>query len=306
MHRTNLRGLDLNLLVILKVLLDECNTTRAAEQLAMSQPAVSRALARLRIMYDDPLLVRTPQGMEPTAKALLLRQPLREILQSVEHTLLPPAPPEPNDFTGTLRIGAHTYMEYVILPGLIERLHQEAPRLTLHIMPLGADYESLLDEGTVSMVITKQDRVPERFEQRHLLEDRLICVASRDHPYAGRSIDYEAFARADHLLVAPRGSEGGVLDEILLKEGLTRHTQLIVQSFLSAPFILSGSGLLLTSPARVLAPLMAPLGLTEIETAFSLPRFTISQIRHRRDEGDALLDWFSGRLRRWCAELLTV
>lgn len=306
MHKTNLRGLDLNLLVILKVLLDECNTTKAAERLAMSQPAVSRALARLRTMYDDPLLVRTPQGMEPTAKALLLRQPLREILQSVEQTLLPPAPPEPTEFTGTLRIAAHTYMEYVILPGLIEQLHQEAPHLTLHIMPLGADYERLLDEGTVSMVITKQDEVPSRFELIRLLEDRLICVASRQHPCAGQRIDYEAFANADHLLVAPHGSEGGVLDEILLREGFKRHTQLIVQSFLSAPFILSRSGLLLTSPARVLAPLMEHLELTEIATLFPLPRFAISQIRHRRDEGDALLNWFSGRLRRWCADLQTV
>lgn len=303
MHKTNLRGTDLNLLVILRVLLEECNTTRAAERLAMSQPAVSRALARLRLLYDDPLLVRTPQGMEPTSKARALQMPLSEILQAVAQTLQPATQVKPADFTGTLRIAAHTYVEYVILPGLIERLHQTAPHLTIQIVPLGNNGERLLDEGEVEMVIAKQTPLPNRFVATTLFEDQLICAASAQHPLAGQSIDDQTFAQADHLLVAPDGSLNGNMDTLLASEAEQRHNQLVVQSFLAAPFILARSRLLLTAPARILAPLMAPLGLTRIETAFPLPAFSVIQIRHRRDDNHARLNWFADTLQGWCREL---
>ncbi|QNF19535.1 LysR family transcriptional regulator [Aeromonas hydrophila] len=105
MHRMNLRGVDLNLLVVLKALLEERNTTKAAERLAMSQPAVSRALARLRLLYDDPLLIRTPQGMEPTARAEALLLPLREILHDIEQTFSPPSSSTPPSSRGCCASG---------------------------------------------------------------------------------------------------------------------------------------------------------------------------------------------------------
>lgn len=303
MHRPNLRGIDLNLLVILRVLLEERNTTRAAERLAMSQPAVSRALSRLRSMYHDPLLIRTPQGMEPTIRALELLAPLRQILRSVEQTLQPLTPPCPTEFTGVLRIAAHSYVEYVMLPGLIEQLHRDAPQLTIQIVPLCSNYDRQLDEGQVSMVIMRHENVPSRFDTLPLLDDRLMCVANHHHPLAGKRIDYQTFAAADHLVVAPRGSEGGVLDDLLARRGLARHTQLIVQSFLAAPFILARSSLLLTAPVRILEPMKEALKLREIHTQFALPRFVVSQIRHRRDDNHAALNWFCQQLQQWCHTL---
>lgn len=303
MHRTNLRSIDLNLLVILQVLLEERNTTKTAQRLAMSQPAVSRALSRLRRLYDDPLLVRTPQGMEPTAKAQSLVAPLQQILRSVEQTLVPQQMLDPASVSGTLRIAAHSYVEYVILPGFIAQLQRKAPRLTLHIVPLDARYESQLDDGKVGMVISKFDDVPRRLHRLPLFQDQLICAASQHHPLAGQELDYRDYAAADHLLVAPRGSEGGILDDILAREGLRRHTQLIVQSFLAAPFILANSPLLLTAPQRILAPLMNALELAPIPTRFPLPSFAISLVRHHRDDNDPLLNWFTGELREWCQGL---
>lgn len=296
----NLRGVDLNLLVVLKALLEERNTTKAAERLAMSQPAVSRALARLRLLYDDPLLIRTPQGMEPTARAEALLLPLREILHDIEQTFSPPEQLDPAQFEGVLRIGAHTYVEYVMMPSLLARLQQQAPNLRIHMVPLNADYESQLDEGVISMVISKQDEVPGRFRRIPLFEDKLICTAHRSHPLQGQVLCIESFAQAQHLLVAPRGSEGGIVDDLLAAHGMTRHTPLIVQSFLAAPFILPCAPLLLTSPARVLRPLMPLLDLVEYETRFALPTFEVSLIRHRRDDNNAMLNWFESELHLWC------
>ena len=296
----NLRGVDLNLLVVLKALLEERNTTKAAERLAMSQPAVSRALARLRLLYDDPLLIRTPQGMEPTARAEALLLPLREILHDIEQTFSPPEQLDPAQFEGVLRIGAHTYVEYVMMPSLLARLQQQAPNLRIHMVPLNADYENQLDEGVISMVISKQDEVPGRFRRIPLFEDKLICAAHRSHPLQGQVLCIESFAQAQHLLVAPRGSEGGIVDDLLAAHGMTRHTPLIVQSFLAAPFILPCAPLLLTSPARVLRPLMPLLDLVEYETRFALPTFEVSLIRHRRDDNNAMLNWFESELHLWC------
>ncbi|EPC3540846.1 LysR family transcriptional regulator [Aeromonas hydrophila] len=296
----NLRGVDLNLLVVLKALLEERNTTKAAERLAMSQPAVSRALARLRLLYDDPLLIRTPQGMEPTARAEALLLPLREILHDIEQTFSPPEQLDPAQFEGVLRIGAHTYVEYVMMPSLLARLQQQAPNLRIHMVPLNADYESQLDEGVISMVISKQDEVPGRFRRIPLFEDKLICAAHSSHPLQGQVLCIESFAQAQHLLVAPRGSEGGIVDDLLAAHGMTRHTPLIVQSFLAAPFILPCAPLLLTSPARVLRPLMPLLDLVEYETRFALPTFEVSLIRHRRDDNNAMLNWFESELHLWC------
>ena len=299
----NLRGVDLNLLVVLKALLEERNTTKAAERLAMSQPAVSRALARLRLLYDDPLLIRTPLGMEPTARAQALLLPLREILHDIEQTFSQPEQHDPSQFEGVLRIGAHTYVEYVMMPSLLGRLQQQAPNLRIHMVPLNADYEDQLDEGVVSMVISKQDEVPGRFRRIPLFEDKLICAAHSSHPFQGQVLCIESFAKAQHLLVAPRGSEGGIVDDLLAAHGMTRHTPLIVQSFLAAPFILPYTPLLLTSPARVLRPLMPLLDLVEYETRFTLPTFEVSLIRHRRDDNHAMLNWFESELHLWCQSL---
>ena len=116
----------------------------------------------MRLLYDDPLLIRTPQGMEPTARAEALLLPLREILHDIEQTFSPRAA-RPRPVRGVLRIGAHTYVEYVMMPSLLGRLQQQAPNLRIHMVPLNADYESQLDEGVISMVISKQDEVPYRF-----------------------------------------------------------------------------------------------------------------------------------------------
>jgi DNA-binding transcriptional LysR family regulator len=303
MHRVNLRGIDLNLLVVLKALLEERNTTKAAERLAMSQPAVSRALSRLRLLYDDPLLIRTPQGMEATERAEALLLPLREILAGIEQTLSPSPGLDPSCFEGVLRIGAHTYVEYVILPSLITELQRLAPRLRVQMVPLTLAFEHQLDQGAVDLVISKQDDLPGRFRRQPLFEDRLQSCAHRHHPLLGQQISIADFARGKHLLVCPRGEPHGIVDELLAAHGLQREIPLVVQSFLSAPFILAQSPLLLTAPARILQPMMTLLDLAECELSFPLPRFEISMIRHRRDDNHALLNWFEGVLLRWAAQL---
>ena len=171
--------------------------------------------------------------MEPTARAEALLLPLREILHDIEQTFSPRAA-RPRPVRGVLRIGAHTYVEYVMMPSLLGRLQQQAPNLRIHMVPLNADYESQLDEGVISMVISKQDEVP-TFRRIPLFEDKLICAAHRSHPLQGQVLCIESFAQAQHLLVAPRGSEGGIVDDLLAAHGMTRHTPLIVQSFLAAP-----------------------------------------------------------------------
>ncbi|MEL0087293.1 MAG: LysR family transcriptional regulator, partial [Halieaceae bacterium] len=129
-----LHRIDLNLLVYLDVLLRECNVTQAANQLGLSQPAMSNGLRRLRDLFNDPLLVRTSDGMTPTARALELEPLVRDILSGVERAIQPTAEFDPTDAKQVIRVMASDYAESTLFPAVMQTLRERAPGLTLDVM----------------------------------------------------------------------------------------------------------------------------------------------------------------------------
>ena len=156
----NIRNVDLNLLVYLDVLLKERNVTRAAEALGISQPAMSNGLRRLRDLFNDPILVRTSDGMTPTERAEQLQPVVREVLASIEKAVEPSSEFNAAEADRVFRISVSDYTESTLLPHLMRRLRSEAPNITLDVLtPSDISYQDV-EQGTVDLVINRFDVLP--------------------------------------------------------------------------------------------------------------------------------------------------
>lgn len=173
---SRLRQVDLNLLVVLRVLLQERSVTRAAARLGLGQPAVSGALARLRGLLGDELLIRVGRGMRPTARAEALLDPLAEILHRTETLLWPEEPFDPSSLRGEVKITLGDYEEIVLLPELARRLAAEAPSVSIRAMSVSSDSRAQLERGDTDLWITPFDQRWLDLPYETVLEDRWVGV----------------------------------------------------------------------------------------------------------------------------------
>ena len=173
----NIRTFDLNLLKAFDALLEECSVSRAAARVHLSQPAMSNALARLRDAIDDPVLVRTPHGMEPTARALALKGPVRQALLQIETALSAQPEFSPGSAKRTFVVAATDYMEFLVLPRLMHLLEEHAPGIDIRVRSLQLNApEEPLDSGDVDLAFGFFADVPKRLNRRHLFTETMTCL----------------------------------------------------------------------------------------------------------------------------------
>jgi len=295
-----LKDLDLNLLVALDALLAERNVTRAAARLELSQSAMSAALARLRQVFADPLLLRTAGGMLPTSKALELAAPLRQVLTEIERLVRPPAAFDPATAELTFTIAASDYVEYAVLPRLVVFLEASAPRARLQVRPMNfGEIGHQLERGEVDLGILGAGFAPPNARSRPLFTERFVCVVRADHPRVRDRLTLDDFCALDHILVSPSG--GGFTaqaDDALAAIGRRRHVRVSVPHFLLVPQILARSDMLVVLPERLAR------GYGERFRTFELPfpllPTTILAVWHERTHRDAALGW----LRQALADLM--
>ncbi len=202
----DLRRIDLNLLVILDALLSEQHVTRAAARLHLSQPAVSHALARLRDLLGDPLLVRAGAGLVPTSRAMELMAPLTEALAQVQ-SLLAPNAFDPATTRRTFRLAMSDYGAAIVLPGLIRTLRSEAPGIDLQISH--ASREGMLDgilNGDIDIAVGVFPEMPNELRSTPLFEEHYACLVDRDSLPADATLDLPAYLARPHVLLEMRGS----------------------------------------------------------------------------------------------------
>jgi DNA-binding transcriptional LysR family regulator len=260
MNELNFRTLDLNLLRVFDEVMSERNLTRAAHNLAMTQPAVSNALRRLRDLMGDELVRRAGYGVEPTPRALTLWPSVRSALQQLRESLAPgtfvPAEAQ-NHFV--LAMADATAAK--IVPGMIEILGQEAPNITLRVLPLTTrDPRDLLDLGEVDLALGHfpgvlaelsashlQEQVPRYYQQR-LYDGEYAVVMRRGHPLAAGPLTLDDYCAARHLLVSFSGRPFGFVDEALTALSRRRRVVLTVNQFFTAGRVVSTSDLLTVLP----------------------------------------------------------
>ena len=253
--------IDLNLLVYLDALLRERNVTQAANKLNLSQPAMSNGLRRLRELFDDPLLVRTSEGMTPTERALELEPVVREVLTNIDRAVQPRSAFEPENAHRVFRIMASDYAESTLFPAVLGKLRTLAPGLTLDIMT-PSDVSFLdVERGKVDMVINRFDSMPQSFHQIHLWDDSFTCVLSPENPVL-EDFTLDNYLKANHVWVSKTGMGVGVgvdpddvqrlgwVDLALNKLGKKRQIRVFTRHYQAAMTLAEQNDLIVTLPTR--------------------------------------------------------
>jgi DNA-binding transcriptional LysR family regulator len=253
--------IDLNLLVYLDALLRERNVTQAANQLNLSQPAMSNGLRRLRELFNDPLLVRTSEGMTPTERALELEPVVREVLSKIDQAVQPRGEFEAGTAQRVFRIMASDYAESTLFPSVLGKLRTLAPGLTLDIMT-PSDVSFLdVERGKVDMVINRFDSMPQSFHQIHLWDDSFTCVLSPENPVLN-DFTLENYLQANHVWVSKTGMGVGVgvdpsdvqrlgwVDAALNRLGKKRQIRVFTRHYQAAMTLAEQNDLIVTLPTR--------------------------------------------------------
>ena len=295
MRPSTFRSLDLNLLRVFDQVMAERNLTRAARNLAMTQPAVSNALSRLRDALGDKLVKRSGYGVEPTPRALALWPAIADALRQLEASITP------GDFvaseartTFVLAMADATGAE--LMPGLVEIIERDAPGVSVRILPLTTrDPRPMLDEGEVDLAVgffpavladltaqAQQGGTMAPFDHQRLYDGRYVCVMREGHPLAKGPLTLKRYCAAHHLLVSFSGRAYGFIDEALASLGHTRRVVLTVNQFFTAGRVVSTSDLLTVLPSHFVRVTGIENQLVLRELPFEVSPVHVDALWHRR------------------------
>jgi DNA-binding transcriptional LysR family regulator len=292
----DIRAVDLNLLKAFDALISERAVTRAAGRIGLSQPAMSHALSRLRGLFADDLFVRTPTGMEPTARAREIAPLVSGAIEQIEAALNLGAGFDPAKSTGIFTAGMAEYAEVALVGRLAAAFAEQAPRATLRLLPLdGAAAAERLERGAIDVAVAHLRGLPTAIESQTLLRDPFVVVVRRDHPLAAEPLSIEAYAAQSHILVSPRGDTSGAIDRILVDFGLRRRISLLVATYLALPAALAASDLVATVPSRTAAQIAATAAVAILPLPIDLEA-TVSMAWHRRAASEPAQAWFRSLL----------
>ncbi len=294
---TELRRLDLTLLLVLLGLLRRRKAADVAAGLGVTQSAVSQALRRLRDIFGDELFLRRPHGLEPTATALALEAPIARAVDALRGAMGAARAFDPATATGVLRIAALDAEQAVVIPRLAARLAAAAPGLRLSVLPLGrAAALAALAEGRADAAIGFIWERPESIRSEPLHSDGFLVAGPPGVLPRAPALTLDAYCAAGHVLVSPAGDLRGIVDQALDAMGRSRRVVLALPSFLPALAASAATGALVTLPARIAAAFAPGLGLATAAPPLRILPFTVSVCWHRRDEHDPRLAWLRGVL----------
>jgi DNA-binding transcriptional LysR family regulator len=302
----NLGGLDLNLLVALDALLSERSVTRAARRVGLSQPGMSNALARLRRLFDDPLLVRQGATLVPTTRAEALIGPVHEALEIIRSALDAPARFDPATDRRAFRLSCSDYSVLMLIGPLVRALGADAPGVVVEVLPRLADAGRALVNGDVDLVIEPPEIMGEvDLESLRLWDDRWTCCVWEGNTRVGKRMTMERYTALGHLIYS-MGSAGqpvALPDLHLARMGVPRRIEVSVETFLLAPFLLQGTDLVTLIPKRAEAFLRRTGDIRVLESPVELPALIETLWWHPRMTADPAHAWLRGRIGQVAATL---
>ena len=293
--------LDLNLLKALDALLDECNVTRAASRLGVTQPAMSGMLTRLRENFGDPLFVRAKHGIVPTQRALELSAPLKQVISQIG-ALLQASDFDPLTANITFTIAATDYALRAVALPFLSALKQQAPHIRIALVPVDDKQVQLqLERGDIDLALLTPESTPPDLHAKNLFDEHYVCVLRQGHPamQGRKQLTVSQLCELDHALVSYTGGGfRGVTDEALEKLGQQRQVSLSVKSFIILPEILRASDMVAILPSRLVAGMD---DLMVFDPPIEVPGFTKVAAWHERTHRDVAHRWLRELLFTQCA-----
>lgn len=294
---SELRRLDLTLLLVFLGLLRHRKALDVAAELGLTQSAISQSLKRLRDIFGDELFLRRPHGMEPTATALALEAPVAAAVDALRGALGAARSFDPATAIGLVRVAALDAEQAVLIPPLTARLRHLAPGLTLSVLPLGrgAAMEALA-EGRADLVLGYVWDRPDAISGATLYDETFLVAGRPDALPEAPHVSLDAYCAADHVLISPGGDLRGVVDDELAKMDRRRRVVLGLPAFLPALAAVAASDALVTLPARVARTFAPGFGLATAEPPLPVRTFPVSVFWHRRNDTDPRTSWFRQQL----------
>ncbi|MDQ2765191.1 MAG: LysR family transcriptional regulator [Pseudomonadota bacterium] len=301
-----LRRLDLNLLVVLHTVLATQNVTAAARRLNMSQPAVSRALSRLRAVFGDPLFVKGAKGVIATPRAEALSSRVALLLAELEAAIEAPSF-DPVTSTRVVRIATTDYGALAVLAPMIGRLVAEAPGIGIDIVPPTAMSFQELGSGELDIALYSDDPAPAALLSQTLFEETYISLVREGHPALpakpnGR-MPMKSFLAHAHILVNIAGGRKGVVDAALAASGRSRRVAMTLPYFATAALIVAQTDLVLTLPMRVADRFARPHGLVALRPPIEMEGFGYRLLWHPRSDLDPGGNWIRRRIYEFAAQV---
>jgi DNA-binding transcriptional LysR family regulator len=268
------------------------NLGEAAEDIGLTQSAASHALSRLREELQDPIFVRTSEGMRPTPYGIRLARSVRDALESLRAGLDRHAEFEPKTSTRTFNVIMSDVSQMLYLPRLLPKLYAEAPGVTLRVRALPAKAPHLiLESGEVDLAVGAFSRLFAGCLQKRLYRENYVCVVRKVHPRFVRGMTAEAFCSVPHALVDPRGYVHERLDRWLAQQKVPRTAKLHVPYFLSLPLVIARSDLLVVMASRVAQAYAEMLPLKIMPPPVKLPAYEPRLFWHERFHRDPANSW---------------
>ncbi|NVK43435.1 MAG: LysR family transcriptional regulator [Oceanospirillaceae bacterium] len=295
-----LRNFDLNLLLVFEALITECHVTRAAERLFLSQPAVSHALRRLREALDDPLLVRTERGMQPTPRAQALLPGVQQALKLIDQTLTPPPAFDPATSQRRFVIATTDYFEEVFYPPLLATIKPTAPQLGFEIELITEPVlRAGLETRAIDLVIGLEAdaQIPAGLIRDPWMSEKLVCLVAEDNDGVGAQLSLEQFVALPQIGLSHIGAgnpEG--VDQWLAQQQLSRRLLSRNLNYMAAARAVALTDAVLTLPRQMAMVFSRMLPVRLVEPPPGMPKLEMTLIQHPLHARDSGILWLKAQL----------
>jgi DNA-binding transcriptional LysR family regulator len=305
----NVRKQDLALLMYFDAVAASGSVSKAAQQMRVTQPAMSNALASLRAMFSDPLFVKSRDGVAPTPRALELIPAVRQALAGMEQVLSRTGRFDPQTSRVRLTLTATDYVNMVLMPRLLPLLEKHAPEMELDVrVPNRELADEWLKQGEIDYRIGWVSKPPQGLHYKGLYRDEFVCLVRRGHPIVKGKLTAEQYCALSHVRTqAHRFTEltesGPIIDHAVAGLGHRLKIAIRAPDYLSVPFIVARTDLVATVPRRLVKPFLKTLPIRVVQAPIELPEMSISVFWHERTQHNALHRWFRHTLGQIAADL---
>jgi DNA-binding transcriptional LysR family regulator len=298
-----MKDLDLHLVSIFDAVMTEGSVTKAANRLAMTQSAVSNAIARMRVVWDDPLFTRSGRGIKASAKAQALWREIQEPLAAIRMATSP-VQFDASTSTRAFRLAVTDYLSGALWPSLRRHIEEQAPGIRIFAVPYTSQgTSSQLRDNEIDICIGGLQHMGAEIRLQRLFLESWVCAMRRDHPLAKSPLTVENFLAADHLLVSLSGSPVGVADAALERIGKRRRVAVTLNNFAGAPSLLLTSNLISVLPAGVVRTHALREQIYSCDVPLEIPPFDCQMAWHTRNDREPAHRWMRALIIETCQRI---